>query len=172
MLPDFGGEQPNVDRRISVFHTTELPEPKSKTPQWIEDNPVESLISMINEINRNIKYVSKQEIFYEKPFNEVTKKCKNCNFPPEELEKLRSICVDKLHIGLQHPVEVNNITHLESETAASSINRRDSDTEWVYNLPREGNNFNRLSYINMVINNFLFFFKKFHKLCCFSKALC
>ena len=59
MLPDFGGEQPNVDRRISVFHTTELPEPKSKTPQWIEDNPIESLISMINEIDRNIKYVSK-----------------------------------------------------------------------------------------------------------------
>ena len=51
-LPDFGVEQPNVDRRISVFHTTELPEPKSEAPQWIEDN------SMINKINRNIKYVS------------------------------------------------------------------------------------------------------------------
>ena len=37
-LPDFGVEQPNVDRRISVFHATELPEPKSEAPQWIEDN--------------------------------------------------------------------------------------------------------------------------------------
>ena len=43
-LPDFGVEQPNVDRRISLFHTTELPEPKSEVPQWIEDNPMECLI--------------------------------------------------------------------------------------------------------------------------------
>ena len=43
-LSDFGVEQPNVDRRISVFHTTELPEPKSEAPQWIEDNSMECLI--------------------------------------------------------------------------------------------------------------------------------
>ena len=72
--PDFGVEQANVDRRISVFHTTELPEPKSEAPQWIEDNPMECLIQMINDINGNIKYVSQQERFYKKPFNEVTKK--------------------------------------------------------------------------------------------------
>ena len=38
-LPDFGLEQPNVNRQISVLHTTELSEPKSEAPQWIEDNP-------------------------------------------------------------------------------------------------------------------------------------
>ena len=32
-LPDFGVEQPNVDRRISVFHTTELPKTKCEAPQ-------------------------------------------------------------------------------------------------------------------------------------------
>ena len=101
-----------------------------------------------------------KERFYEKPFNEVTKKCKNQDFPPEELQKLRSICVNEVHIGLQHPVEVNNIAHLASETAASSINRRDSEMEWTYNLTREGNNLNRLSCINMVINVFLLLFKK------------
>ena len=124
-LPDFGFEQPNVDHRICVFHITELPEPKCEAPQWIEDNPIECLIWMINEINRNIKYVLQQERFYEKSFNDVTKKCKNRNFPPEELEKLRSICVDKAHIGLQHPVEVNNTAHLASGAAGSSMNRRD-----------------------------------------------
>ena len=102
-LPDFGVEQPNVDRRISVFHTTELPEQKREAPQWVEDNPMECLIWMINEINRNIKYVSQQERFYEKPFNEVTKKIKNRDFPPEKLERLRCTCVDEVHIGLQHP---------------------------------------------------------------------
>ena len=84
-LPDFGVEQPNADRRISLFHTTELPEPKPEVPQWIEDNPMECLIWMINKINRNIKYVSQQERFYEKPFNEVSTKTKICDFPPEEL---------------------------------------------------------------------------------------
>ena len=98
-LPDFGVEQPNVDHRISAFHATELPESKSEAPQWIENNPMECLIWMINEINRNIKWVSQQEIFYEKPFNEVTRKCKNRSFPSEELEKLRSICVDEVHIA-------------------------------------------------------------------------
>ena len=32
-LPDFGVEQPNVDRRIFMLHTTELPEPKCEAPQ-------------------------------------------------------------------------------------------------------------------------------------------
>ena len=54
-------EQPNVVRRISVFHTTELPEPKCEAPQWIEDNPMECLVCMINEINQSIKYVSQQK---------------------------------------------------------------------------------------------------------------
>ena len=144
-LPDFGVEQPNVDRRISVFHTTELPEPKCEAPQWIEDNPMECLIWMINEINRNVKYVPQQERFYEKPFNEVTKKCKNRNFPPEELEKLRSICVDEVHIDLQHPVEDNNTAHLASGFAGSSINWRDPGMEWIYNLTREGNKLNSIA---------------------------
>ena len=81
-LADFGVEQPNADRRISVFHTTELPGRKSEAPQWIEDNPMKCLIWMINEINRNIKDVPQQERFYENPSNEVTKKCKNRDFPP------------------------------------------------------------------------------------------
>ena len=146
-LPDFGVEQPNVDRRIFVFHTTELPEPKYEAPQWIEDNPMECLIWIINKINRNIKYVPQQERFYEKPFNEVTKKCKNWNFPPEELEKLISICVDEVHIDLQHPVEVNNTAHLTSGTAGSSINRRNPGMEWIHNLNREGNKLNSLNCI-------------------------
>ena len=151
-LPDFGVEQPNVDRRISVFYTTELPERKSEAPRWIEDNPTECLIWMINEINRNIKYVSQQERFYEKPFNEVTEKFKNGNFPPEELERLRCICVDEVHIGLQHIVQVKSIAHLTCETADSSVNRRDSGMEWIYNPTREGNNLNRVSCINIVFN--------------------
>ena len=117
-FPDFGVEQPNVDRRISMFHTSELPDPKSEAPQWIENNPMECLILMINEINRNIKYVSQPEKFYEKPFNELIKKTKSRDFPPEELEKLRCICVDKVHTGLQDPVQVNSIPRLASETAA------------------------------------------------------
>ena len=65
-LPDFGVEQPNVDRWISVFHTTELPEPKCEAPRWIEDNPMDYSTWMINEINRNIKYIPQQQRFYEK----------------------------------------------------------------------------------------------------------
>ena len=61
-LPDFSRvEQPNVDCRMSVFYTTEFPKPKCKAPQWIEDNPMEYLIWMINGINQNIKYVPQQE---------------------------------------------------------------------------------------------------------------
>ena len=89
---------------------------------------------MINKINRNIKYVSQQERFYEKPFNEVSTKTKICDFPPEELEKLKCICVGEVHVGLQDPVQVNSILHLASEAAASGVNRRDSGMEWIYNL--------------------------------------
>ena len=59
---------------------------------------------------------------------------------------------------------------LASETAASSINRRGSGIEWIYNLTAECNNLNRLS-IYMVINVFLLLFKKAYKLCYVSKAL-
>ena len=156
-LPHLGVEQPNIEGLISLFHTTELPELKCEAPQWIQDNTMECLIWMINEINRHIKYVPQQERFYEKHFNEVTKNRKNRNFPPEELEKLRCICADEVHIGLQHPVEVNNTAHLTSGNAGSSINRRDSGMEWIYNLTL--NNLRRLSCISMVINAFLFFRK-------------
>ena len=132
---------------------------------------MECLIWMINEINRNIKYVLQQERFYEKSFNEVTEKCKNRDFPTKELENLRPIRVDEVHIGLQHPVEVNNISHLASETAAISINMGDSGMEWIYNLTRDGNNLNGLSCINVVFNVFFLLFKKVHKLCYFSKSL-
>ena len=72
--------------------------------------------------------IPQKEMFEEKSFNKVIKKCKTLDFPPEELEKLRSICVDKVHICLQHPVEVNDTTHLISGTTGSCINRRDQ--EW------------------------------------------
>ena len=61
-LPDFGVKQSNVDRRISVFHTTELPEPKCEAPQCIDDNITESFICMINEINGNTKYSTKRNV--------------------------------------------------------------------------------------------------------------
>lgn len=65
-LTYFGREQPNVDRRITVFHTTEIPGPKTEAPEWIENNPMECLIWIINEINRNISYVPKNKRFYDK----------------------------------------------------------------------------------------------------------
>ena len=82
----------------------------------------------------------------------VTKKCESRDFPPEELEKLISICVYEVNIGLQHPVGVNAKTHLTSDTVPGSVNMRDSGMEWIHNITPEGNNFNRLSCINMVIN--------------------
>ena len=106
------------------------------------------LIWMINEINQNLNYVSQQERFYENSFDAETKKCKNCDFPHEELERLRSICVDEVQIGLQHPVEVNNTVHFTSGTAGSSINRIVLGMEWMYNLTRGGNNLNSLSCIS------------------------
>lgn len=62
----FGSEQPNVERRITVFHTTEIPGPKTEASQLIENNPMECLIWIINEINRNISYVPKNKRFYDK----------------------------------------------------------------------------------------------------------
>ena len=59
---------------------------------------------------------------------------------------------------------------LESETAASSINRRGSGIEWIYNLTPEGNNLNRLS-INVVINVSLLLFKKAYKLLLFQSTI-
>ena len=139
---------PNANRGISVFHTTELLEPKCEAPQWIDDNPVQCLIWMIKEMSRNIKYVPQQERFYENSFNKVTKKCNNGDFSPEELEQLRSICVYEVGIGLQQPVEFNNTVHLTSGTAGSSIHRRHSGMEWIYNLTQEGNSLSRLSSIS------------------------
>ena len=59
---------------------------------------------------------------------------------------------------------------LESETAASSINRQGSGIEWIYNLTPEGNNLNRLS-INVVINVSLLLFKKAYKLLLFQSTI-
>ena len=75
---------------------------------------------------------------------DIQNTCKSHNFPPDKLGNLRSIFVDKVQISLQHPVEVNNTTAI----AGSSRNSRNSGMDWIYNLPRKGNNLNRLSCIN------------------------
>ena len=46
ILPNYNEEQPNIDCRIAVFNTTELPEKSPEAPDWIEANAMECLVCL------------------------------------------------------------------------------------------------------------------------------
>ena len=101
VLPNFGDEQCNVDRRISVFHTKELKEPNIHAPRWIENHPMECLVWIISEINRNLKYVSQQERFYETPYDEEIIIKKISSFPIQEFERMCKTSIRNVNIDLK-----------------------------------------------------------------------
>ena len=68
-LPNFGEEQPNVERRLAIFHTTKLPSLIFEAPKWMLDNALQCIVWMINVINSNQQELSKEDRFYELPYN-------------------------------------------------------------------------------------------------------
>ncbi len=64
-LPDFGDENENVLRRLSVFTTTPLPNPTPGADKWMYDNAMHCIAWIASVINDNINLVSNEERWYE-----------------------------------------------------------------------------------------------------------
>lgn len=64
-LPNFGEEQANIMRRLSVYETKTLEIQYPEAPGWIKENAIECLVWMMTFINSNIDLVVKEERFYE-----------------------------------------------------------------------------------------------------------
>ena len=90
-LPHFGDEQANMEKRMSVYHTTSLPVLVPDAPKWIEDNAMACLVWMANEINRNVHLLDTNERFYEKEFNAPANAFLKSGFPESEMTKLRQL---------------------------------------------------------------------------------
>lgn len=89
-LPDFGTEQANVMRRLEVFTTKSLDSRHAEAPNWMAENAMQCLVWIANEINRNINEIEPEELFYQRPYDELLEVKKNQAIPDEELQKLSS----------------------------------------------------------------------------------
>ena len=145
VLPDFGDEQPNVNRRIAVFHTKEIKDIKTQAPKWIENNPMECLVWVINEINRNVHLIPRQERFYEKAFDEPVTIENKYSFPQEEFERMKQVSLGAVKIDLNVESSVENDGEEnekeddgESETESAVPKDCAPGMEWIYNLTQEG----------------------------------
>ena len=142
-LPDFGEEQGNVAKRISVFDTKALLEPQIEAPQWIEDHPMDILVWMANEINKNIVYITKDERFYEKPVENYSK-TKDAQ-PHQQIEtaKISSIKTTDLVDLTVEPVSGNesndDVFENSHDSDESSTTRYNVDPpSWVHNCVQVG----------------------------------
>ena len=64
-VPDFGQEDENVKRRITIFNTTSLPEPISGIDRWIYDNAMHCIAWAADEIQEHRNLISEDEIWFE-----------------------------------------------------------------------------------------------------------
>ena len=108
-IPDFGVEQDNVERRLAIFHLTELPNQFEGAPQWLFDHSMEILHWIVNTLNANQHLIEPDERFYELPYNERSKlslepdriskieleTIKNCSIKEPEPELVtKKLCID------------------------------------------------------------------------------
>ena len=123
-LPDFGIEQPNIDRRIAVFNTKELPEFKPEAPEWIQKNAMECLVWTIQEINRNIRHVPRAERFYEKTVDQGVPLLQRNLLSSEDLKKIESLS-ETGHIDFNLTLVPNQKTTIENTDEESRGSKRD-----------------------------------------------
>ena len=88
-LPDFGKDQENVERRLAIFQTKELPQLFPEAPEWMKNNAMSCLVWTINVINSNKHLIPKEELFYELPADELSTLSRfQDRMDPVELQKI------------------------------------------------------------------------------------
>lgn len=90
LLPNYGKEQENVEKRLYIVDTSELEEQHAEAPIWIKENSMRCLVWMAQEIGRNIKLVEPWERFYERTHNEVSRHAMvKTSISREKLEEMK-----------------------------------------------------------------------------------
>ena len=108
-MPDFGEENVNVLKRISVFNTKELEDPVLDAPKWIHENAMQCLVWVINEINEYIDMIPKEERFYETKRDSSILHSTQNSFQQSQLDKLMALKpTDIADISIQPQIPVNN----------------------------------------------------------------
>ena len=89
LLPNFGAEQENVERRLAIYHTKSLQEKHPEAPQWMEENAMECVVWIANLLNRNENLIPEEERFYELESHVQPKLDIGNAIPIADVEKMR-----------------------------------------------------------------------------------
>ena len=113
-MPEFEvNEKENINVRLAIFETREMPVKNSEAPAWINKNAMECLWWVACELNRNVELIDAAERFYEKkhdefvkfvdvgaiPFKEFSKLQQNSNFSLQDININESVEVDDFEIS-------------------------------------------------------------------------
>ena len=88
-LPDFGDDQQHVAKRIAVYETVSLQDKVIEAPKWIEDHAMNCVVWILNQINSNIQFVPKSELFYEKKYDEYANIYGTKCIPSDDLQLMK-----------------------------------------------------------------------------------
>ena len=139
-IPDYGDEQPNIERRLYICHTKELQQKLNDAPQWIENNAMRCLLWMANFINSNIRLIEKEERFYELPRNVDSKAFSRDSDADASIDKMKNAT-------LFTPI-ITSTPDLKNQANLCVILNEDND---------KGN-----QYLNFTFRYLIFEFKKCH----------
>jgi len=118
-LPNFGDEQANVMRRLSVFETKALTDHHPEAPNWIKENAMECLVWMMTFINCNIELVLPEERFYERDRGEDAKARLN-TFPKNVAKEIQTTSLMEVEFQ-EHQDDIDCTTELHKEILKGKI---------------------------------------------------
>jgi len=118
-LPNFGDEQANVMRRLSVFETKALTDHHPEAPNWIKENAMECLVWMMTFINSNIELVLPEERFYERDRGEDAKARLN-TFPKNVAKEIQTTSLMEVEFQ-EHQDDIDCTTELHKEILKGKI---------------------------------------------------
>ena len=117
-MPDFGGEEENVLRRVIVYETASLPATNLAAEKWMYDNAMHCIAWMAEEINSNLELVDVNERWYEDPASSAI-----TNFPSRKsCQHIAAVSRQELHqtpfnaIGHVSPPAIHSKFHRVAES--------------------------------------------------------
>ena len=110
ILPNFGAEDENVQRRIYCFETVSLSMPILGAGKWMRENSMECIAWMANELNNNSNLIEEEERWYESLPSEQDQRPDFANGKKESLfdiNQVKNLTEKDISLSYLHPGDID-----------------------------------------------------------------
>lgn len=97
VMPDFGDEQRNVERRLAIYETTQLSNKSVDAPEWMRKNCMSCLAWMVKFLTLHEGLIPSDERFYELPVDVKSSSSQaEDRIPNSELDQIMSCNINDI----------------------------------------------------------------------------